>query len=444
LEENILSVKRKLLAILVLMALALLVPTLALADTITAPSITTGTATSILRTTATLSASITSTGGATVTTRGVQYGLTQTGTWDSHETGAFSAGGYSRPITGLTPQTTYWFRGYASNSKGTTYGSWVSFATKEYPSILTIAASSVAGTSARLNSGLASDGNDYCIITFGWGLSSASSVGAYDSYQVVSGTYSSGDYPYLDISGLLPGHAYYFRVMATNDIGTNMGLELTFETPMTLSAPTNFLGNPKATSITLVWSKGAGSTNTLVRYSQTDYPETITDGIEAYFGAGNTYILEGLSSGKNYYFTAWGEDGGNYSSDFATFIMTTSARSATDIPDIDVPSQPSRWFTTDYTAMSRLGILYDSINAVVDTGRIPRATAWFWLALGLAFLAGLLGYLMLGHKLLIAMICMTVVMALEYFAQQVPFWMPLMTLVLVIAFSTTHKEVSQP
>jgi hypothetical protein len=434
----------KLFAIAVCLMLALLLPTSALAQTTTAPTVTTGTATSILRTTATLSASITNTGGATVTTRGVQYGLTQTGTWDSHETGAFNISAYSRAITGLTPQTTYWFRGYATNSKGTSYGSWVSFATKEYPSILTIAASSVAGTSARLNSGLASDGNDDCTITFGWGLTSASSVGAYDSYQVVSGTYSSGDYPYLGVTSLLPGHTYYFRVMATNDIGTNVGLELTFETPMTLSAPTNFLGNPTATSITLVWSKGAGSTNTLVRYSQTDYPGTITEGTLAYFGAGNTYTAGNLSSGKNYYFTAWGEDGGDYSSDFATFIMTTSAASSTNIPDIDVPPQPSRWFTTDYTAMSGMGFIYDGINAAIDTGRIPRATAWFWLALGLAFLAGLIGYLLLGHKLLIAMICLTVVLALEYFARQVPFWMPLMTLILVIAFSTTHKEVSQP
>jgi len=233
-------------------------------------------------------------------------------------------------------------------------------------------------------------------------------------------------------------------VMATNDIGTNVGLELTFETPMTLSAPTNFLGNPKATSITLVWSKGAGSTNTLVRYSQTDYPGVITDGKEAYFGSGNTYTLEELSSGKNYYFTAWGEDGGDYSSDFATFIMTTSATSATDIPDIDVPPEPSRWFTTDYTAMSGMGLIYDGINAAIDVGRIPRATAWFWLAIILAFLAGLFGYLLLGHKLLIAMICLTVVLALEYFAQQMPWYIPLMTLILVIAFSTTHKEVSQP
>jgi hypothetical protein len=434
--------KYKFSAILAISFLLLSLPTIVLAAT-TAPSVTTGTATSIQRTTVTLSASITDTGGATVTTRGVEYGLTQTGTWDSYETGAFSTGDYSRDITGLTPKTTYWFRGYATNSKGTSYGSWVSFETKEYPSILTMDASAVAGTSARLNSGLASDGNDDCIVTFGWGLTSASAVGAYDSYEVVSGTYNSGDYPYLDVTGLLPGHTYYFRVMATNDIGTNVGLELTFETPMTLSAPTNFLGDPTDTTITLVWSKGAGSTNTMVRYSQTDYPESITDGIEAYFDAGNTYTLEDLSSGKNYYFVAWGEDGGDYSSDFATLIMTTSGTSGTTIPDIDVPDEPSRWFNTDYTVMSGLGFIYDAVNAAVGPGQIPRATAWFWLAVGLAFLASLIAYLLLGKKLMIAMITMTVVFALEYFAQQVPFWMPLMTLILVITFYMTHREAAK-
>ena len=436
-------IRRSLFPILALIMVALLVPTLASADTATIPSVTTGSATSILRTTVTLSATISSTGGATITTRGFQYGLTQTGTWDTHETGAFGTGGYSLGISGLTPQTTYWFRGYATNSKGTTYGSWFSFVTKEYPSVVTLAASSVAGTSARLNSGLASDGNDDCTITFGYGLSSASTVGGYDSYEVASGTYNSGDYPYLDVTGLLPGRTYYFRVMATNDIGTDVGSELTFETLMALSAPTNFLGDPTATTITLVWSKGAGSTNTLIRYSQVDYPESITDGEEAYFGSGNTYTLEELSSGKNYYFTAWGEDGGGYSSDFATLIITTSAASGTTIPDMDVPDEPSRWFTTDYTAMSNLGFIYDLLNASMDTGQIPRATGWFWMAVLLAFLVGLAAYLLLGKKLMIAMITMTVVFALEYFAKQVPWWLPLMTLILVIAFAMTHKEVAR-
>lgn len=408
------------------------------------PAITTGAATNVLNTTATLGATITNTGGSTVTTRGVQYGLTQTPTWNSNETGSFGVGDYSRNVTGLSPGTSYWFRGYATNGAGTGYGSWVSFTTKDYPSILTMDASNVAGTSARLNSGLASDGGDPCTIKFGWGLTSESAVENYDSYDTLTGTYTTGNYPYLDVSGLLSGHTYYFRVSATNIIGTDVGEQLTFETPVILEAPTNFIGYPEATSISLTWSKGIGSTNTLVRYGQTVYPGATTEGTEAYFGPGSTYTLAGLTSGKTYYFSAWGETGGNYSTNYATLLMTTSASAGGITPDMDVPTQPSRWFSPpDYTSMQGLGLIYDALNSAMDCGRIPRETGWFLGAVGLALMAGLIAYLKLGKKLMIGMAVLTVGLAMGYFVRLVPWWLPLMTLILVIAFSMTHKQVSE-
>ena len=408
-----------------------------------APTVGTDTADNILRTTATLDGTITSNGNSTVTVRGFQYGLSKTATWDAHETGSFGTGGYSAAIMGLSAATTYWFRAYATNTAGTGYGSWVSFTTKDYPSITTMDASSIAGTSARLNSGVVSDGNDNCTITFGWGLTSAASVGAYDSYQTVSGTFNTGDYPYLDVTGLLTGHTYYFRVLITNAIGTRAGNELIFETILALLPPDNFIGYPEATLVSLSWNKGAGSSNTMVRYGQTNYPALPTDGDEVYFGPSSAYTLTGLVSGKTYYIAAWGETGGNYSMTSTTLLMTTSATSSTTTPDMEVPAQPTWWFTTDYTSMSNLGLIYDSINAVMDVSELPRATGWFLLAIVLAFIAGLLGYLFLGKKLMIAMICMTVVMALEYFAHQVPWWVPLVALILVIAFSRAHQAVNE-
>lgn len=431
--------------VIVVLGLALLLlglvplPTLAA----TAPTVTTGEASSITRTTATLSATVTSIGTSNVTTRGVQYGLTKMATWDEHETGSYGTGEYSLGVTGLTPGTTYWYRAYATSAVGTGYGSWLSFDMKDYPILVAVDASNLAGTSARLNSGLTYDGNDDCTITFGWGLTSQAAVGAYDSYQTASGTYNTGDYPYLDVSDLLPGQTYYFRSLATNVVGTRLSDELIFETPMALLAPTNLIGYPQATSISLSWNKGAGATNTLVRYSTTDYPTTITEGTQGYFDTGSTYTLTGLTSGKTYYFTAWGETGGDYSGDYITIMMTTTATSTTTPDDMDLPTEPVWWFSTDYTGMSGLGIIYDSLNAAMDTGKLPRATGWFLIAIGLAFLAALITYLKLGHKFLIAMIVATVVLALEYFAHQVPWWFPVMTLILVIAFSQTHKQVAE-
>jgi hypothetical protein len=736
------------------------------------PTVTTGSATSILNTTATLQAAIINTGGATVTTRGVQYGLTKTPTWNKHETGTFGVGSYAEDITGLTPSTTYWFRGYATSIAGTGYGSWVSFSTVAHPVVVTLNASNIASTSARLNSALISDGGSGAIIRFCWGLNplgdvipenatmiysvtdlqninndltayyclandidasgynftpiggyftgilngngyiinnltvsingsgiqlgalfygllgtvenlgiencfiyaastddeadaagitcfissfgtiqnchvtgtitaigytyayaggiatynygiinqsysvaqiyaqadnyagggglvamnvggegaagtitqsyatgdvqaiggdtgwaagfvysnsyeiencyakgntsasgansyasgfivynfgditdcysigvpnattliggfcavnSATATGdfwdietsgtetsdggtgenttemktqstftdwdfdsiwdisggvndgypylqhtdlppgvsEYDFCEILSGTYNTGSYPYLDISDLLPGHVYYFRVYATNVQGTCTGEELTFTTLTSLEAPTNFYGYPTATTISLSWIRGVGSTNTLIRYGITNYPQTTAQGQGVYFGPGNSYTLQGLTSGQTYYFSAWGESGGNYSTGYAMLLMTTSAGTDDTTPDIEVPTQPAWWFSTDYTAMNRLGFIYDSLNSAMDSGQIPRTTGWFWIAIGLAFLAGLLGYLFLGHKLMIAMMCLTVVFALEYFAHQVPWWVPLITLILVIVFSQTHKQTEQ-
>lgn len=376
--------------------------------------------------------------------RGFQYGLTQTPTWTESEEGLFGTGEYDLTVSGLSPGTLYWYRAFVTNDEGTAYGSWASFTTSDTPTISTVAASNVASTSARLNSALFDDGGSACTIKFGWGLTSQTHVEDYDTYEQLPGTYSSGSYPYLDVDGLLAGYTYYFRVSATNIAGTTEGSQLTFNTTSTLSAPTNFVGYPEATEISLSWAKGTGSTNTLVRYGTTAFPATVSTGELAYFGTSNTHTVEDLTSGKTYYFSAWGESGGNYSASYATFMMTTSAAGADTIPDIDVPTQPSRWFSApDYTTMDGLLVIYDAINGAADSGEIPRETAWFLLALGLSFLAALIAYLALGKKLMIAMIVMTVCFAFGYFVKLIPWWIPLLTLILTITLNQTHKQVAQ-
>ncbi len=379
-----------------------------------------------------------------VSDRGFQYGLTQTPTWTESEGGLFGTGVYSLPIDELSSATEYWYRAFVINEEGTAYGSWSAFTAVGPPAITTVAASNVASTSARLNSALESDGGDPCTIKFGWGLTSESQVDDYDNTETLVGTYTTGQNPYLDVEGLLSDYTYYFRVSATNMAGTTEGSQLSFDTIATFGAPTNLIGYPGPTSISLSWSKGTGATNTLVRYGTSTFPGTITTGAQAYFGPSSTYTIEELTSGATYYISAWGESGGNYSASYSTLLMTTSATSTDPDDEPDVPTQPSRWFSApDYTSMDGLLIVYDSVNAIADTGQVPRETVWFLLALGLSFLAGLIAYLALGKKLLIAMMVLTVCLAIGYFARLIPWWIPLMTLILVIAYHQTHKEVGK-
>jgi len=96
---------------------------------IVAPTVTTQAATSVAYTTATGNGNITNTGGENCTIRGFKYGLTQTDTWSVSDSGSFGTGAYTKGLTGLSNNTTYYIRAFATNSAGTGYGSYVSFTT---------------------------------------------------------------------------------------------------------------------------------------------------------------------------------------------------------------------------------------------------------------------------------------------------------------------------
>lgn len=93
----------------------------------------TTTAVSGIRTTTAISGGdITSDGGATVTARGVCWSTNQTPTIsDNKTTDGTGTGSFVSKIEGLSANTTYYVRAYATNSKGTGYGSTVSFTTQQ-------------------------------------------------------------------------------------------------------------------------------------------------------------------------------------------------------------------------------------------------------------------------------------------------------------------------
>jgi uncharacterized protein (TIGR02145 family) len=97
----------------------------------TSPSLTTNTPTSITTTTASAGGNITSDGGSSVTTRGVVWSTTTNPTVSliTKTTDGTGVGPFTSNITGLTPNTTYYVRAYATNSVGTTYGTQQTFTT---------------------------------------------------------------------------------------------------------------------------------------------------------------------------------------------------------------------------------------------------------------------------------------------------------------------------
>lgn len=105
----------------------------------TAPALTTTPATAITNTTATINGNISSNGGATITSYGFYWSTsagfadgagTQVVTGTSNTSGAITSN-----LTGLTTSTIYYYKAYATNSLGTTYGTQQSFTAITAPTL---------------------------------------------------------------------------------------------------------------------------------------------------------------------------------------------------------------------------------------------------------------------------------------------------------------------
>ena len=84
----------------------------------------------ITATSATSGGTVSSDGGSAITARGVCWSTTANPTIaNSITTDAGTTGAFTSSITGLTQQTTYYVRAYATNSMGTAYGSPITFIT---------------------------------------------------------------------------------------------------------------------------------------------------------------------------------------------------------------------------------------------------------------------------------------------------------------------------
>ena len=103
-------------------------PTLAVA---TLPTLTTTVVSGITFTTGNGGGNISADGGASVTARGVVWslGTTPTIALSTKTTDGTGTGAFTSAISGLTPNTIYYVRAYATNSAGTAYGNEVSFRT---------------------------------------------------------------------------------------------------------------------------------------------------------------------------------------------------------------------------------------------------------------------------------------------------------------------------
>ncbi len=279
----------------------------------------------ITSTTASSGGNITSDGGSTIIARGVCWSTSQNPTTaDSKTTESGTTGSFTSALSGLTANTTYYVRSYATNANGTTYGTQTSFTTAStVPSIsAAIAASDITETTATSGGNTTSDGGS-TITARGVCWSTSQNPTVADAKTVDSGT--TGSYTSA-ITGLTAGTTYYVRTYATNANGTTYGAQISFTTISNLPVPvvTNYPGMSPyfadalhnyqdirlmgviATSVGVTASGLCWNTspNPTVSNSVTNFTINTYNGLEVFGGQ-----FVGLLPGTTYYARAWAQNG---------------------------------------------------------------------------------------------------------------------------------------
>ena len=194
----------------------------------TTPILTTDTISNISQTSAVCGGNITSDGGLPVTARGVCWSASSNPTIsDSHTSDSTGTGSFTSRITGLSPNTHYFVRAYATNANGTSYGNVVYFSTLSLlPAVTTAAVSDITESAAVCGGNVTSSGGS-AITARGvcWDTAHNPVVsGSHTTDSTGTGTFTSY------ITGLLPNTTYYVRAYVTNAAGTAYGSEVSFAT----------------------------------------------------------------------------------------------------------------------------------------------------------------------------------------------------------------------
>ena len=228
----------------------------------TVPIISSTTAANLVTaTTAKTGGIITNSGASNVTSRGVCYSSTATiptiaNTKTNDGTGM---GTFVSSLVGLTANTTYYIRAYATNGVGTAYGDVKSFSTTTATiptGVTTTTASSTTQTTCNTGGAILNDGGA-AISSRGVCWSSTTTTPTILNTKSIDGT-GVGTF-ISSLTSLTPGTTYYVRAYATNIVGTAYGNTISFTTvaaTIPIGITTNVL-----TSVTQTTASGGGNIN---------------------------------------------------------------------------------------------------------------------------------------------------------------------------------------
>lgn len=152
-------------------------------------------------------------------------------------------------IAGLSPNTTYYVRAFATNTEGTVYGDELSFTTYQSVTVTTQEVTDAATTSAIAHGNVTDLGNPAPTAHgFVWNTTGTPTLS--DSSADLGAALTTGPFT-CSITGLASETTYYVRAFATNEVGTVYGDEVSFDTlPVAAAVTTQAVTDIGATTAT--------------------------------------------------------------------------------------------------------------------------------------------------------------------------------------------------
>lgn len=203
--------------------------------TILLPNVTTAEAEEVTNNSAIVGGEVECDGGTEVSESGVYWGADP----EPELTGAkliisSGIGQFSTTLTLLDPATTYYFKAYAINDVGITYGGEKQFTTLDLPTVLTAEALEITENSSLLGGEVISDGGT---VISERGIYISTNPDPYLSGSKIQMGTGTGIFDEL-VENLDPATLYFAVAYATNSVGTAFGDEISFETLPDQSIPT--------------------------------------------------------------------------------------------------------------------------------------------------------------------------------------------------------------
>ncbi len=203
---------------------------------ITLASLTTNSVTAITQTAATCGGNIATGGGQGITARGVCWGTSANPVIaGSHTTDGTGTGAFTSSLTGLTGNTLYYVRAYATGSSGTSYGNQQTFTTSPVLATVTTTAATDILMNSATSGGNVTSGGGASVTARGvcWNTSpNPTTANSKTSDGTGTGVFVSS------LTGLTANTLYYVRAYATNSVGTSYGNTVTFTTILNQLLPT--------------------------------------------------------------------------------------------------------------------------------------------------------------------------------------------------------------